>query len=110
MVKNRTQLKQIVRQLVNNLHKKNIKVDRLVLFGSYASGQMRPDSDIDLAVISSSFNRKNIVQRQEILGEAIYPIGEAIEAIGYGLNEYKNPPVFSFLSEILSNGKMIYRG
>ena len=110
MVKNRTQLKMIVRKLVNNLQKKDVKVDRLVLFGSYASGKMRRDSDIDIAVISSSFNQKNIIQRQEILGEAIYPIGETIEAIGYGLKEYQNPPDFSFLSEIIATGKMIYRG
>ena len=91
MVKDRIQLTKIARKLVDNLQKKNIKVERLVLFGSYAAGTMRSDSDIDIAVISSSFNRKNIIQRQEILGEAIYPLAESIEAIGYGFSEYKNP-------------------
>ena len=110
MVKSTIELKKIALQLVGNLRKKNIKVERLVLFGSYAQGNMRPDSDVDIAVISSSFNQKNIVKRQEILGEAIYLIGEPIEAIGYSVNEFKNIQPFSFLAEIIANGKVIYRG
>ena len=108
MVKNTTELKKIFHTLINCLKEKGIKVNRLYLYGSYANGKPGPDSDIDIAVISSSFDKKNLIQRQEILGETIFPLGEPIEAIGYSLREFKQASPFSFLREIITHGKIIY--
>ena len=108
MAKSATELKTIFSTLINCLKEKGVKVNRLYLYGSYASGRPRPDSDIDIAVISSSFDKKNLVQRQEILGEIIFPLGEPIEAIGYSLREFKQAHPFSFLREIITHGKIIY--
>ncbi|MBU4377040.1 MAG: nucleotidyltransferase domain-containing protein [Candidatus Omnitrophica bacterium] len=52
MVKRQSQIKRITRDLVASLKRKGIKVDRLILYGSYANGKPRPDSDIDVSVIS----------------------------------------------------------
>lgn len=108
MAKSATELKTIFSTLINCLKEKGVKVNRLYLYGSYANGKPRPDSDIDIAVISSSFDKKNLVQRQEILGEIIFPLGEPIEAIGYSLREFKQAHPFSFLREIITHGKIIY--
>lgn len=37
------------------LQQKGINVSKVILFGSHAKGVARPDSDIDIAVISSQF-------------------------------------------------------
>lgn len=41
------------------LKQKGIKVSKIILFGSHAKGMVKPDSDIDIAVISSQFGRDN---------------------------------------------------
>ena len=109
MVKNPTQLNHLINGLVAGLKKKDIKVDRLILYGSYANGNPKPYSDIDIAVISSTFDKKNLLQRQELLGEVIFSLQEPIEAIGYGYREFKKLAPLSFLSEIISNGKVVYK-
>lgn len=109
MVKNRYKIKKILIQLVKNLELKDIKVSQLILYGSYARGNPEPYSDIDIAVISPDFNGKGILKRQEILGEAIFPLGEPIEALGYTPQECKYSHRLSFISEIMSTGKIILR-
>lgn len=109
MAKQSNQLKPLIDKFISGLGKRGVRVNRLILYGSYARGRANSDSDIDIAVISSSFDRKNILQRQEILGEVIYPLAEPIEAVGYSYREFKNRTPLSFLSDILSTGKTIYQ-
>ena len=41
--------------LVKTLNKKGIKIEKAILFGSYATGTQREWSDIDLALVSDKF-------------------------------------------------------
>jgi predicted nucleotidyltransferase len=109
MVKKQSQIKRVVDDLVESLKRKGIKVNRLILYGSYANGRPSPDSDIDVAVISSSFNNKNLLKRQELLGEAIFGLNEPVEAIGYSYNEFMKRSRLSFLFDIVSSGKTVYQ-
>lgn len=109
MVKTKPGIKIITKRLVDNLEHMNVRVQRIILFGSYANGIPNSYSDIDMAVISSSFEGKNFIKRQEILGEAILLLQEPIEALGYTLKEFRNAVPMSFLSEVISTGKIIYK-
>jgi uncharacterized protein len=109
MVKKQSQIKKVLRDLVASLKRKGIKVNRLILYGSYANGNPRSDSDIDVVVISSSFNNKNLLKRQELLGEAIFGLDESVEAIGYSYNEFAKRSRLSFLFDIASSGKTVYQ-
>lgn len=109
MVKNKSQINKIIRNLVAILKRKGVRVNKLILYGSYANGNPNPDSDIDIAVISSSFDSKNLLERQELLGEAIFGIGEPVEAIGYSYKEFMKRSRLSFLFDIVSNGKTMYQ-
>lgn len=108
MAKTDSKISKITKLLVRQLENKNVRVQRLILFGSYANGNANPFSDIDIAVISPSFEGKNLLKRQELLGEAIFPLKEPIEAIGYTPREYKSISPISFLAEIIATGKVIY--
>ena len=46
---------------------RKIAVDKLVVFGSYAKGNYSQNSDVDIAIISESFNGKDIFQRADML-------------------------------------------
>ena len=41
----------VIKQFVNALKREGITIDRVILYGSYAKGNVRPDSDIDVAII-----------------------------------------------------------
>jgi predicted nucleotidyltransferase len=109
MAKNKYKIRKILRLLIRNLESKGIEISQLILYGSYAHGKPRTYSDIDIAVVSPSFNGKSILKRQELLGEAIFPLGEPIEALGYTPQECKYPHPMSFISEILTTGRIIYK-
>lgn len=46
-----------VKQFIKSLSKTNIKVKEAYIFGSYAKGNAKKDSDIDVCVVSSSFSK-----------------------------------------------------
>lgn len=50
-----TEVKQIIKRFVDALTKKGIRIEQVILYGSYASGNVHSGSDIDLAIISPDF-------------------------------------------------------
>lgn len=72
------------------LESENVKPQQIILFGSYAVGKQREDSDIDLIVVSDDFKDKNYWQRIDILSSAVYKVFKPIEAIAMTQEEWKN--------------------
>jgi predicted nucleotidyltransferase len=60
------------------------------LFGSYAEGRQRPDSDIDLAVVSRDFGN-NRVAEGSLLNFVATQIEPRFEAIPITLVDYLDP-------------------
>lgn len=110
MAKSANRIDAVVKTLVAALEARGIKVNKLILYGSHAYGRPGPDSDIDMAVISRSFDKKGLLKRQELLGEAIFQLREPVELIGYGYQELQRAPGLTFLSEILAKGRVVYDG
>jgi uncharacterized protein len=67
-----------------------IYAEKLILFGSYASGNEREDSDIDVVVVSKGFKNKNYWERIDILTEAVYRLFAPIEATAMTPEEWEN--------------------
>ena len=63
------------------LEAKGIRIGKLVLFGSYATGQFHEGSDIDLMVVSDDFEGKDYWERIDLLSSAIYEVFAPIEAV-----------------------------
>ncbi|MDQ1329660.1 MAG: uncharacterized protein QG641_2952, partial [Candidatus Poribacteria bacterium] len=57
----------IIRRYRKAIEARNVVVNKIVLFGSYASGNQREGSDIDVAVISDDFYDKGYWDRIDIL-------------------------------------------
>jgi predicted nucleotidyltransferase len=82
-------------------------VDKLVLFGSYATGTtIREGSDIDVVVISKDFAGKDYWQRTDILSQAIYEVFEPIEAVALTPEEWDKGE--SVVVEYAKNGEVVY--
>ena len=76
------------------LEAKGVKIDRIILYGSWAKGTQREDSDIDLVVISEDFKDKNFWQRINMLSDAIYEVFVPIEAIAVTPEEWERGDSF----------------
>jgi predicted nucleotidyltransferase len=81
---------EIISQFKKALESKGIKIDKLILFGSYASGKYREGSDIDLVVISEDFSGKDFWERIEIISDAIYEVFMPIEAVAMTPEEWSS--------------------
>ena len=98
------QVKEIIKQYKDTLLECGIKVERIILYGSFAQGDLRENSDIDLVVVSDNFQKMNLREGLEVLGIGAAKIMKPIEAKGYTAKEIKSAPKISFLSEILKSG------
>lgn len=85
-----------------------IRIDAIVLYGSYANGNPREESDIDVAVISPDFESLGLGRRQEIISDATLDRDRRLAPIGYPSSEYHNPSPQSFLEEIVRTGRLVY--
>lgn len=63
------EIKTIIKYLKDLLELRGIKVNKIILFGSYARGNYREDSDIDVVIISKNFSGKDIFERSRMLGD-----------------------------------------
>jgi len=79
----------IISRFKEAIENQSIKVDKIILYGSWAYGIPHEWSDIDLIVISESFKDKGYWDRIEILSKAIYKVFEPIEALAYTPEEWE---------------------
>lgn len=79
---------QIIKDYRKALEGIGIKVERIVLYGSYASHSFREFSDIDLVVISDDFREMDLWERLVLLGQAAAIVRKPIEALGYTQEEF----------------------
>lgn len=107
MVATATELERAIAEFVGRLEA-FIKVEAIVLYGSYARGTAYDQSDIDIAVISPDFEDLPVNKRQEIIADLSIRTDHRISPIGYPSSEYHNPGPHSFLREIIRTGKVVY--
>jgi predicted nucleotidyltransferase len=99
-------VEQVVKRFVTELRKR-VRVDRVILFGSYAEGKPRPWSDIDLAVVSPDFHG-GTEEDHLLLAEVARRITPQIEALPYIPSDFADCDGRSFEADILRKGKILF--
>jgi len=107
MVATTTELSGSISEFVERLQN-GIRVEAIVLFGSYARGRPHEWSDIDVAVVSPDFEGVPMWRRQEIIADLTGERDRRLAPIGYPSSEYHNPGPHSFLREIIRTGRVVY--
>ncbi len=91
---------------------KIVKIDKVILFGSYARGDSHEYSDIDLAVVSSELdpNKPYFVHNIELADKAsLYDPDLQLFAFPKEAFEKETGVEGSFIREIKKTGKVIYQ-
>ena|SRR4030067_2003484 len=108
MVKKRREIENIIKRYITELKRLGVDVSQVILYGSYAKGKPKEYSDIDIAIISPSFYKLDIFERQLILSKAHHKFGEPIEPIGLTPEQVKRKK--GFAREIVDTGIIVYSG
>ena len=104
MAQTRRQITTLIRRYIAALEARGIPVERVILFGSYASGNPDEWSDIDIAVISPKFDTLSLLERYEQLGLANRDLHAPLDVVGFSSTQVADCEPESFLAEILRTG------
>lgn len=109
MVYKKSELKSLIGDFIKRLRKK-IRVEEVILFGSYAWGRPNTYSDIDLAVISRDFKRLDDLKRIGLILDVVYKLNLPklvdIEVLGFTPEELEKADYFDIASEIKERGRV----
>jgi uncharacterized protein len=104
MAQTRRQITTLIRRYIATLEARGIPVERVILFGSHASGHPDEWSDIDIAVISPKFDTLSLLERYEQLGLANRDLHAPLDVVGFSSTQVADCEPESFLAEILRTG------
>ena len=102
MVKIPSNIINIIENFIRLLKEENIIIEKVILFGSYAKGTYRDDSDIDLAIISPNFKEEDCIENMTLLLCKANILKADIQTIPFSVEEYNNPK--GIMEEILNTG------
>ena len=94
----------LIKEYILRLKENNISVEKVLLFGSIMKGTSREDSDIDIAVISSSFKGDRYSDRR-IIVPLRRGIDSRIDPIPFTPEDYEQGGIL--IDEIKSTGQEI---
>lgn len=98
-------INQIINKYRKNLESMGIKIKKIILYGSHASGKSKEASDIDLVVVSDDFRNMDLWERLCLLGRARVGIKRPMEILGVTEEEFKEENSGTFLGdEVRSKG------
>lgn len=110
MVQGAYNFEEIAAQLVALFKDSEIRVERLYLYGSQASGKAHSGSDVDIVLISKDLEKFPPLKRLELFGRIAWKCTTPVEIIGYTPDEVKDKKGKSiFWDEVLSTGRIIYK-
>lgn len=94
--------KKKLKKYITSLQNDGFSVKNAYLYGSYARGDFRINSDIDICIISDKF-KKNWDANERYLWRKAWRIDPKIEPIGYSPKEFKQD-LIPLVSEIKKTG------
>lgn len=98
----------VIREYKNRLVRLGINPERIIVFGSYATGTNKDDSDLDILVIADAFEKLDLWKRMALLGRARAGITRPMEILGTTPGEAENLEEGDFIrDEVLDKGLVV---
>lgn len=92
-----------VERFVRKVRKCNIRIERVILYGSMVSGKAHKDSDIDVAIVSPDFG-KNRYREGVKLFTIAQEVDPRIEPVPLSVHAYENDTWLPLIYEIRTKG------
>jgi len=96
-------VEKIIHRFTDALAKRGIRIDQVILYGSYASGNMKPYSDIDLAIISPDFGNDKF-EESKLLLQAAWRIDPRLQPVPISSESFKKKDWVPLIHQIKSSG------
>ncbi len=88
--------------------KEKIDIKKIILFGSYAKGKAKKDSDIDIIIVSREFQGKHFYMRSVSIRDEFNYLRKPIDIICLTPKEFEEKrKQISIISESVKQGKEI---
>lgn len=84
--------------------RRHVPVERVVLFGSHATGEAGPDSDIDLAIFSPAIDTMTLEERLGLIRAVHEHVGYQAEVHLFGEEHLREARPTNFPGHILQTG------
>ena len=95
----------VVSRFRDALEARGVRVEKIVLYGSYADGTYREGSDIDLVVVSDDFAGRGYWERIDILSDGILEVFEPIRAVAMTTEEWERED--ALIAQYARNGEVL---
>ncbi|MCC6545301.1 MAG: nucleotidyltransferase domain-containing protein [Nitrospirae bacterium] len=99
----KSQIIRTIKKFIRALKHEGISVDRVILYGSYAKGKARTDSDIDIAVVSKDFGKDRVEEGMSLFRIA-GGIDTRLEPVPISLKAFENDTWIPLIYEIRKYG------
>lgn len=96
----------IIGRFRRGIEARGVRLEKVILYGSHATGAATSGSDIDLVVISQDFEGKGFWERIDLLSDVIYEQFVPIEAVALTPGEWERGE--SVIVEFARNGEVLF--
>ncbi|MFH0775954.1 MAG: nucleotidyltransferase domain-containing protein [bacterium] len=96
-----------IEKFIEELKRHEIKLLKVILYGSRVSGKAHKDSDIDIAIVSSDFGKDRFEEGARLF-EIACEIDSRMEPVPISLESYENDTWVPLIYEIRQKGMEIY--
>jgi predicted nucleotidyltransferase len=91
----------ILRRYRELLEQDRFPVERVILYGSHARGLAKPESDIDVCIISPRFGKKRD-EYETYLWKKVLQVDRRIEPVGYTTSDFRAEDPLAY--QIMTSG------
>jgi hypothetical protein len=96
----------LVRKYIGELERNKIPIEKAILFGSYAKGYAKEESDIDVALVSEVFSGDRFEDRRKII-PLRRKIDNRIEPLPFKPEDFENGGIL--VEEIKKTGIVLFK-
>ena len=96
----------LVKEYIEELERNKIPIRKAILFGSYAKGQAKEESDIDVALLSEVFSGDRFEDRRKIVPMR-RKIDNRIEPLPFKPEDFESGGILA--EEIKKTGIVVFR-
>ncbi len=103
-----TRVKKAIRTFIARIERE-AQPEVVLLYGSYVRGRGRASSDVDLAVFSRAFERKNFIDSTSYLFSLTSGLDVDLQPVGFPYSEYQKRDGEYFVDLIKKEGLVVYK-